>query len=122
MESHLEDIAAYQKALDFSERIVALTESFPQNFYFLTAQLNAAALAIAANLAEANGRDTPAESKPFLETALTSAKECLPFLEMAKKQRIVRDIAHAELRERVETLSKMITDLGTSNRNTSKSL
>ena len=60
-----ENLAAYQKALDFAEQIATLTEAFPRGYYFLTDQLNRAALSIAANLAEGNRRFTKAVRKNF---------------------------------------------------------
>ena len=48
----------YQKAVSFADQVVTLTQTFPRGFYFLSDQLNRAALSIAANLAEGNGRFT----------------------------------------------------------------
>ena len=51
-----ENLLVYQKAVDFADHATALTESFPRGYYFLANQLNRAALSIATNLAEGNGR------------------------------------------------------------------
>jgi hypothetical protein len=56
-----ENLAVYQKAVDFTEQVVTLTESFSRGYYFLTDQLNRASLSIATNLAEGNGRFTKAD-------------------------------------------------------------
>jgi len=42
-----ENLAVYQKAIDFTEQVVTLTGSFPRGFYFLADQLNRASLSIA---------------------------------------------------------------------------
>ncbi|HUS72739.1 MAG TPA: four helix bundle protein [Sedimentisphaerales bacterium] len=44
-----ENLEVYQKAIDFAEQITILTEQFPRGYYFLTDQLNRAALSIATN-------------------------------------------------------------------------
>ena len=42
-----EKLLVYQKAMDFSAQVCALTQTFPRGFYFLVDQLNRAALSIA---------------------------------------------------------------------------
>lgn len=56
-----ENLDVYQKAVDFTDRAVSLTEAFPRGYGFLADQLNRAALSIASNLAEGNGRFTKAD-------------------------------------------------------------
>jgi 23S rRNA-intervening sequence protein len=51
-------LEVYQRAVDFADEIASLTESFPRAYGFLVDQLNRAALSIATNLAEGNGRFT----------------------------------------------------------------
>jgi hypothetical protein len=46
-----ERLEVYQKAVDFADQIVVLTQDFPRGFGFLVDQLNRAALSIATNLA-----------------------------------------------------------------------
>ena len=106
-----ENLDVYQKSLDFSERIMALTESFPRGYYFLVDQLNRAALAIATNLAEGNGRFTNRDRTNFFVIARASAQECVPLLELARRKGFVQDAAHANLRERIEIIAKMISGL-----------
>jgi hypothetical protein len=53
-----EDLEVYQKAVDFADGVAALSERFPRGYGFLIDQLNRAALSIATNLAEGNGRFT----------------------------------------------------------------
>jgi hypothetical protein len=53
-----EKLLVYQKAVDFSDRICELSGNFPRGFYFLTDQINRAALSISTNIAEGNGRFT----------------------------------------------------------------
>jgi len=60
-----EKLEVYQKALDLADEIAALTENFPRGYGFLVDQLNRAALSIATNLAEGNGRFTRPDRRDF---------------------------------------------------------
>ena len=64
-----EKLIVYQKAMDFSDRVCAITQTFPRGFYFLVDQLNRAALSIATNLAEGNGRFTKPDRRNFFTIA-----------------------------------------------------
>jgi four helix bundle protein len=63
-----EKLIVYQKAVDFAEHVCDKTESFPRGYGFLVDQLSRAALSIAANVAEGNGRFTKADRKKPLTT------------------------------------------------------
>ncbi len=106
-----ENLDVYQKSLDFSERVMTLTETFPRGYYFLVDQLNRASLAVATNLAEGNGRFTKADRKNFFVISRASAQECVPLLELARRKGFVQDATHADLRERIEVIAKMISGL-----------
>ncbi|HAU38802.1 MAG TPA: hypothetical protein DCX07_13940 [Phycisphaerales bacterium] len=56
-----EKLIVYQKAITFAGGVCTLTKSFPRGYFFLADQLNRAALSIAANIAEGNGRFTKAD-------------------------------------------------------------
>ena len=51
-----------------------LAESFPRGYYFLTDQLNRAAISIATNLAEGNGRFTKADRRNTDRMASVAAR------------------------------------------------
>jgi 23S rRNA-intervening sequence protein len=53
-----EKLDVYQKAVEFADEVAAHTEGFPRGYGFLVDQLNRAALSVATNLAERNGRFT----------------------------------------------------------------
>ena len=44
-----EKLDVYQKAVNFADAACALTETFPRGYYFLSDQLNRAALSVATN-------------------------------------------------------------------------
>jgi hypothetical protein len=60
-----EKLVVYQKAIDFADAICSVTEQFPRGYGFLVHQLNRAALSIAANIAEGNGRFTKPDRRNF---------------------------------------------------------
>ena len=72
-----EKLLVYQKAIDFADQVCERTESFPR-YSFLRDQLNRAALSIAANIAEGNGRFTKSDRRNFFGIARGSAQECVP--------------------------------------------
>ena len=47
-----ENLEVYKKAIDIADELSTLTESFPKGNYYLSDQLNRAALSIATNIAE----------------------------------------------------------------------
>ncbi len=106
-----ENLAVYQRAIDLTEQVVTLTQSFPRGYYFLTDQLNRASLSIATNLAEGNGRFTSADRRNFFIVARASAQECVPLLELARRKGLVADNPHQAFREQIEVIARMISGL-----------
>jgi four helix bundle protein len=106
-----EKLEVYQKAVDFSDHGVALTERFPRGYYFLSDQLNRAALSIATNLAEGNGRFTKADRKYFFTIARGSVQECVPLLELARRRGLATDDEVLQLRADLETIARMLSRL-----------
>ena len=115
-----ENLQVYQKAVDFADRVASHTESFPRGYYFLVDQLNRAALSIATNLAEGNGRYTKPDRKNFFTIARGSVQECVPLLEVARRRGFVTASGHADLKSILEEMSRMISGLinGLENRKT----
>lgn len=116
----LEKLAVYQKAVDFAADVSGITEKFPRGYYFLVDQLNRAALSIATNLAEGNGRFTKADRRNFFVIARGSVRECVPLLEVARRRELLQESQMRDLLERLETISRMLSGLisGLDNRKT----
>jgi len=106
-----ENLQVYQKAVDFADHISSLTEGFPRGYYFLIDQLNRAALSVATNLAEGNGRFTKADRKNFFTIARGSAQECIPLLEIARRRNLIDETDSTKCRQAVETIAKMLSGL-----------
>jgi four helix bundle protein len=107
----LEKLAVYQKSVDLAETIIDLTDEFPKGYYFLTDQLNRASLSIATNIAEGNGRFTKRDRRHFFIIARSSAQECIPLLEIAKRKQFISEVRLSGLFDQLEVISKMISGL-----------
>ena len=81
-----EKLLVYQKSVDLADLICSKTEEFPRGYGFLVDQLNRAALSIAANIAEGNGRFTKPDRRNFFGIARGSVQECVPLLELALRR------------------------------------
>lgn len=106
-----ENLHVYQRAVDFADRVAGLTEGFPRGYGFLSNQLNRAALSIATNLAEGNGRFTKADRRNFFTIARGSVQECVPLLEVGRRRKLIDEGIHASLRGELEAMAKMISGL-----------
>ncbi len=106
-----ENLEVYQKAVDFADKIMVLTEQFPRGYYFLTDQLNRSALSIATNIAEGNGRFTKADRRNFFTIARGSVQECIPLLELARRRGFISEQIFAGLRDELQTIAKMLSGL-----------
>ena len=106
-----ENLQVYQKAVDFADRTAALTETFPRGYYFLVDQINRAALSIAINLAEGNGRFTKPDRRNFFTIARGSAQECVPLLEIAARRGFIAAPDHAQMKSNLEEIARMISGL-----------
>ena len=106
-----ENLDVYQKAVNFCERVITLTESFPKGYYFLSDQFNRASLSISLNIAEGNGRFTKADRKNFFVIARGSVQECVPILELLRRKSLLSDKLYDELRILIEEIAKMLSGL-----------
>ncbi len=106
-----EKLLVYQKAVDFSDRICELSGNFPRGFYFLTDQINRAALSISTNIAEGNGRFTKPDKRNFFGIARGSVQECVPLLELARRRGLIQQADHDLLKDNLEEISRMLSGL-----------
>ncbi len=106
-----EKLEVYLKSVDLADEVARLTEAFPRGYGYLVDQLNRAALSIAANIAEGNGRFTKPDRRNFFTIARGSAQECVPLIEVARRRGMVSDETALGLHERLEVIAKMISGL-----------
>jgi len=80
------DSIAWQRAMDLSTAVYAVTRGFPKEEMFgLTNQLRRASVSVASNIAEGQGRLTTGEYIHFLGMARGSALEVETQLELAAR-------------------------------------
>ena len=88
-----------------------LTRSLPRGYFFLGDQLNRAALSIAANIAEGNGRFTTPDRRNLFGIARGSVQECVPLLEFATRQGLLSEESHLKLKSNLEEIARMLSGL-----------
>jgi four helix bundle protein len=106
-----EKLQVYQKSVALADAVCATTRSFPRGYYFLADQLNRAAVSIATNLAEGNGRFTAGDRRNFFGIARGSIQECVPLLEIALRREVLHRDEHDRLRGELEEVSRMVSGL-----------
>ena len=106
-----EKLMVYQKAIAFADCVCTLTRNLPRGYFSLGNQLNRAALSIAANLAEGNGRFTKPDRKNFFGIARGSVQECVPLLELAARQGLLKPDRHEQLKDDLEEIARMLSGL-----------
>jgi four helix bundle protein len=84
--SRYQDLVAWQKAIEFVQRIYAITSKFPQEEMFgLKSQMRRAAVSVPSNIAEGQGRATRGEFLQFLGHARGSLYELETQIVIASK-------------------------------------
>lgn len=107
-----EKLEVYQRAVDLAEKITAVTDSFPpRGHQHLVDQLRRASLSVPLNIAEGNGRWHIKDRKNFWWIARGSVFECVPVLELCKREKLITEEKSADLKAELEVLSKMLTAL-----------
>jgi four helix bundle protein len=106
-----EKLVVYQKAVDFADEVCIFTEEFTRGYSYLANQVNRAALSISANIAEGNGRFTKADRKHFFGIARGSIQERVPLLKLARRRGFLSDSSHADIKQKLEKIEKMLSGL-----------
>ncbi len=106
-----ENLEVYQKAVAFAEEIGNIAEGFTKGNYYFVDQLNRAALSIATNIAERNGRYHKADRKNFFRISRGSAFECVPILELSKRKGLFKEEQAKVLKENLDEICKMLSGL-----------
>jgi four helix bundle protein len=106
-----EKLHVYQRAITFADNICSITRGLPRGYFFLGNQLSRAALSIAANIAEGNGRFTKADRRNFFGIARGSVQECVPLLELAARQSLIDSERHLVLKGELEEIARMLSGL-----------
>jgi len=108
---NFEKLEVYQEAVEFANRIYEVTKSFPKEEKLgITNQIRRATVSIPSNIAEGSSRGKK-EFVHFLNMAVGSAYECVPLLEISKKQNYVPNELFSELIDNLHRISAKINAL-----------
>ena len=88
------------KAMDFAAKVYQVTKIFPRDeIYGLTSQLRRAAVSVAANIAEGQGRQSTGEFRQFPRHAGGSLLEAETHILLAQRMEYASDSATSSLLE-----------------------
>ena len=106
-----EELAVYQKAIDFVDAVYSLTKGYPHDEMFgLTSQLRKAAFSISLNIAEGSAR-TKKEFCRFIDMTRGSVFECATILRISVKQNYINQPEFNNLESNLSEISKMLSGL-----------
>ena len=106
------DLLVWQKAIDLTARIYALTANFPKAEVFgLSSQLQRAAVSIASNIAEGHARGSTKEYLRFISIASGSLAEVETQLIIANKLQFINQETLGELLEKTGEIGRMLRGL-----------
>src|SRR4051794_30899482 len=98
--------------MDLIEDVYRLTQTFPkQQAYGISSQMQRAAVSIAANIAEGNGRDSTREYIHHLAFSLGSLAEVETYLVVAQRLGYATAKALAALEARCDEIGRMLRGL-----------
>ncbi len=111
MKFNFEKLEVYQDAVEFANQIYNITKPFPKSEMFgITNQIRRASISTPSNIAEGSSRSKK-EFIRFLNIALGSAYECVPLLEISRRQGYVKDDMFNKLIDELHKISAKINAL-----------
>lgn len=111
MQFNFERLEVYNDALELANQTYEITKTFPRSEMFgITNQVRRAAISIPSNIAEGSSRGKK-EFIHFLNIALGSAYECVPLLEISKRQGYLNHESFSELINNLHKISAKMNAL-----------
>ncbi len=106
-----EKLKVYQRALDYSDFVYAVTKKFPKEELFsLTDQFRRAATSICLNIAEGSGGTKP-EFNQYLKISRRSVRECIAITEICFRQSYINEDTKKRSRAFCTEIAKMLAGL-----------
>jgi four helix bundle protein len=111
MKFNFEKLEVYQDAIEFANQIYETTKAFPRSEVFgITNQLRRSSVSVPSNIAEGSSRGKK-EFIHFLNIALGSSYECVPLLEISKRQEYIQQRTFSSLVDELHKISAKISAL-----------
>ena len=111
MQFNFEKLEVYNDAVELANQTYEITKTFPRSEIFgITNQVRRAAISIPSNIAEGSSRGKK-EFIHFLNIALGSAYECVPLLEISKRQGYLNHESFSELINNLHKISAKMNAL-----------
>jgi four helix bundle protein len=113
MELGFKKLDVWNKAIDFADSVIDLTEKLntQSKHYRLIEQVEACSASVSANIAEGKGRNSNKEFIQFLYIARASLYETISFLSLFEKRKWITKDQLNELEEEAIELASMIKGL-----------
>jgi four helix bundle protein len=122
MSTSVRDLVAWQQAMDLVELIYKATAKFPrEEIYGLTAQVRRAAVSVASNIAEGQGRNSPKEFIYFLGMARGSLTEVETQVLIAGRLKWMDEASSEAVLKQIERVRRLVNGLILSFQKKSKS-
>jgi len=110
--SSYQDLTVWQKSVDLAVLIYKITNKFPKHeLYNLVSQLRKAAVAIASNIAEGQGRGSKKEFRQFIRIAYGSILELETQLIIATRIKYLSTADKAQIFDLTEQIKRMLYKL-----------
>lgn len=106
-----ENMDVYKRAIDFTDKVAAVSRTFPRGQAIISDQLRRAANSIPLNVAEGSGRWNKGEKRQFYMISRGSAFECVAAAEICFRQSLIDKEKQEELRAELEAICQMLTKL-----------
>ena len=106
------DLIVWQQAMDVAVETYRLTSAFPKDEMFgLTSQMRRAAVSIASNIAEGEGRKSKNEFSHFLGIALGSKSELETQIVLSERVNLLKSSETELIKKSLDDIGKMLTAL-----------
>lgn len=110
--SRFEKLTVWQKAIDFADRVCAVSARFPSHERFgLVSQVRRAAVSVSSNVAEGSGRSSNADFSRFVEIAYGSLMAVVSQSHIGSRQGFMSKDDFDELCKLGDELSRMLSGL-----------
>lgn len=102
------DFQVYKEATLFYKEIVAITRTFPREYWELGDQMRRSALSICLNIAEGSAKRSDKDFNRFIENALGSVNEAVSGLNISFYETLISEQVFQSLLEQGESITRQL--------------